>query len=148
MAATESRSEASSRIAILALSFGLLGAGCMVYYHLGLFMPRVLEVNASKHMAGGYSFGNDFYPVWLTAKERPRDLYSPEVTRQIQTALFGRPLDPHNPSDPLTEYRTFAYPAFTDLLFWPAAAGTYPTVRIVMAVLLAGVTVGSVLLWM
>lgn len=120
----------------------------MLYYHLELFMPRVLEVSASRNLAGRYSFGNDFYPIWLTLKERPRDLYSTEVTERIQSGLFGRALDPRNPNDPLVEYRTFAYPAFTDLLFWPATAGTFSTVRIVMAVLLAGVTVVSVLFWM
>ena len=123
----------------------------MCYYHLGLFMPRVLEVGAAKNLAGGYAFGNDFYPVWLTTREwvrEGRDPYSIEMTREIQQGLFGRPLDSQIPTDPLTDYRTFAYPAFTDLLFWPTAEFPFPVVRVVLVLLLAAMTVSSVLLWM
>lgn len=123
----------------------------MVYYHLDLFMPRVLEVGAARNMAGGYAFGNDFFPIWLTAREWRRqrlDPYGPEMTRKIQSGLFGRPLDPQNPSDPVSDYRTFAYPAFTDLLFWPAAEAPFANVRIWLAFLLVGMTLASVLLWM
>ncbi len=129
----------------------MVGAAAMLYYHLGLFMPRVLEVGASRNLAGGYAFGNDFYPVWLTTREclqERRDPYSPEMTREIQQGLFGRPLDASVPTDPLTDYRTFAYPAFTDLLFWPAAGFPFPVVRVAVVVLLAVLTVISILLWM
>ena len=128
-----------------------MGAAAMCYYHLGLFMPRVLEVGAAKNLAGGYAFGNDFYPVWLTSREwvrEGRDPYSTEMTREIQQGLFGRPLDSQIPTDPLTDYRTFAYPAFTDLLFWPTADLPFPPVRVVLVVLLAVLTVASVGLWM
>jgi len=83
---------------------------------------RVLEIRAAKGLGNGYSFGDDFYPIWLTSREAlgwHRDPYSVEMTREIQTGLFGRPLDAHIPTDPPTDYRTFAYPAFTNLIFWP-----------------------------
>jgi len=150
MAASNSGYRASPRFALLALSFALVGAATMVYYHLGLFMPRVLEVGAAKNLAGGYAFGNDFYPVWLTSREwlrERRDPYSAEMTRAIQQGLFGRPLDAQIPTDPLTDYRTFAYPAFTDLLFWPAAEFPFPVVRVVMVALLAVLTLASIVLW-
>src|ERR1700690_4516377 len=134
MSAPDSGNRPSSRFALLSLSLALLGAAAMVYYHLALFMPRVLEVSATRNLAGGYAVGNDFYPVWLTSREwlrERRDPYSAEVTREIQQGLFGRPLDPRIPTDPLTDYRTFAYPAFSDLLFWPAAEFPFPVVRVV-----------------
>jgi hypothetical protein len=150
MSAPDSVNRQSSCFAVLALSLALVGAAAMVYYHLALFMPRVLQVSATRNLAGGYSFGNDFYPVWLTSREwlrERRDPYSAEVTSEIQQGLFGRPLDAQIPTDPLTDYRTFAYPAFTGLLFWPAAEFPFPAVRIVVVALLGALTLASVLLW-
>src|ERR1700719_4419471 len=96
-------------------------AAGMAYYHLCLFVPRAMEVRAVQGFGNGYSFGADFYPIWLTSREallHHRDPYSPEITRQIQIGLFGRALDAGNPvASP--NYRTFSYPAFADLLFWP-----------------------------
>jgi len=151
MPATDSENRSSSRLAFLALSLALLGAAAMVYYHLALFMPHVLEVSSTRNLAGRYAFGDDFYPVWLTSREwlrERRDPYSAEVTRDIQQGLFGRPLDALIATDPLTDYRTFAYPAFTDLLFWPAAEFPFPVVRIVVVASLGALTLASVLLWM
>jgi Protein of unknown function (DUF2029). len=139
------------RIALFALILTLVGAASMVYYHLGLLLPRMLQVRASIGLGNGYSFGDDFYPVWLTARESAhghRDLYSLEMTRKIQVGLFGRPLDPHNPFDPPVDYRQFAYPAFTDLLFWPAAEFPFPIVRVVAVMMLAVLTFVSVFLWL
>lgn len=150
MAAPDSGNRSSSPLTALALGLALAGAASMVYYHLALFMPRVRQVRAAGNLAGGYSFGADFYPIWLTSQECLRghcDLYSLEMTHAIQKGLFGRPLDTHISTDPLTEYRTFAYPAFTDLLFWPTAKLPFPVVRVVLAPLLAALTLITVLLW-
>jgi len=144
----ESRS--SSRLATLALGLALLGAASMLYYHLGLFMPRVRQVAASRNLAGRYSFGLDFYPVWLTTQQwlqSGRDPYSTEMTREIQLGLFGRPLDAQIATDPRTDYRTFAYPAFTDILFWPAAQFPFRAVRVVCAGLLVVLTIAGIFLW-
>jgi hypothetical protein len=151
MSASDSPNHASSRLAVIALGLALVGAASMLYYHLGLFMPRVLEVRAAKGLGNGYAFGDDFYPIWLTVRQwrlENRDPYSTEMTRAIQTGLFGRALDAHNPTDPPVDYREFAYPAFTELLFWPTAAAEFPTLRIVLAVLLTFLTAASVWLWM
>jgi hypothetical protein len=150
MAALHAANRPSFRFALLALSLVLVGAASMVYYHLGLFMPRVLEVRAAKGLGNGYAFGDDFYPIWLTARQWQAarlDPYSPEITRDIQTGLFGRPLDARNPSDPPIDYREFAYPAFADLLFWPTAALDFRQLRLVLAALLPLLTVASVWLW-
>jgi len=80
----------------------------MAYYHLMLFVPRAQEVRAALGFGTGYSFGADFYPIWFTAREgllHHRDPYSPEMTREIQIGLFGRPLDAQNPAAPI-DYRT------------------------------------------
>jgi len=150
MTAPDSGNRSSSYLAVLALGLALVGAASMVYYHLALFMPRVLEVGAARKLTGGYAFGNDFYPVWLTSREwlrARRDPYIDEITREIQQGLFGRPLDLRIPTDPLPEYRTFAYPAFTDLFFWPAAKLSFPRVRVMPVVALAALTLLSIVLW-
>ncbi len=134
----------------LALLLALVGAGSMLYYHQRLFMPRVVAVRAAQGLGNGYSFGNDFYQVWLSSRQLLRqglDPYSPEMTREIQTGLYGRPLDPDRPDDPV-DRRVFPYPAYADLLFWPAAEFSFPPVRIVVVCALALLTVASVLVWL
>ena len=141
----------SPRRALLALALALVGAASMTYYHLGLSLPRLLEVRASIGLGNGYSYGDDFYPVWLTAREsrmRHRDLYSYDMTRQIQAGIFGRPLDPANKFDPAIDYRQYAYPAFTNLLLWPSALLDFPTLRIVLSVLFPILTGISLWLWL
>jgi hypothetical protein len=151
MPTADTGTRSPSRFALLALGLALLGAASMLYYHLGLFLPRSLELRASLGLGNGYSFGDDFYPVWLTARQwrtEHRNPYSPEMTRQIQTGLFGRPLDPRNPTDPPADYREFAYPAFTELILWPGAALDFGHLRVVLAVLLPILTAASFWLWL
>ena len=140
----------SSRLAAVALTLAFVGAASMLYYHLHLFIPRVLEVRATKGLGNGYAFGDDFYPIWLTARQwqvERTDPYSPEMTREIQTGLFGRALDTRNPADPPADYREFAYPAFAELLLWPVVTLEFPTLRLVLAVLLPFLTAASIWLW-
>lgn len=135
----------------LALALACLGAASMVYYHLGLFIPRLLEVRASIGLGNGYSYGDDFYPIWLTARASRAehvDLYSYEMTRKIQAGIFGRPLDRRNKFDPSIDYRQYAYPAFTDLILWPAALLDFPRLRIVLTFLLPILTGLSIWLWL
>jgi hypothetical protein len=144
-------SHGSSRFAIAVLCVTLLGSASMVYYHLGLFMPRVHAATAARDLAGPYSFGNDFYPIWLTSREWVRerhDPYSPALTREIQTGLFGRSLDSRRlPADPPSEYRTFAYPAFTDLLFWPLSGIPFHILRIAWFLALLALLILTVVFW-
>ena len=128
----------------------LLGALSMLYYQFGLFMPRVESARAAQHLAGEYSLGNDFYPIWLTSREwirSRRDPYGPGLTRDIQVGLFGRPLNPQFAGDPPDDYRTFAYPAFTDLLFWPASSVPFRVFRIAWVALLAALLAVAVAFW-
>jgi glycosyl transferase family 87 len=122
----------------------------MLYYHQALFIPRALTVASAEGLGNGYSFGNDFYQVWLTSREwmrQRRDPYSPEMTREIQTGLYGRPLDPNRPGDPI-DRRVFPYPAFADILFWPAAEFSFERVRVAVTCALAALTFASVLVWL
>ncbi|HEX3821061.1 MAG TPA: glycosyltransferase 87 family protein [Candidatus Sulfotelmatobacter sp.] len=134
----------------LALFLALTAAGAMVYYHLGFFIPSVLQNRALHGGGSGYSFGDDLYPVWLTTRQwraQHLDLYGTEMTREIQTGLFGRPLDARNPNDPATDYRQFAYPAFTDLILWPTSVVEFPKLRLVLAILLPLLTAVSIKFW-
>jgi len=134
-----------------AVLLALLIAASMTYYHLGVFIPHAMEGRAAKGLDGGYSFGNDFYPIWLTSREalyEHRNPYSPETTREIQTGLFGHALDGRNPLDLPSDYRAFAYPAYVDLMFWPVAWLPFPAVRIVLALTFAALTALSVPLWL
>jgi len=147
MADPGSRAFPSRALALLAL----LGAASMTWYHLGFFLPRMLQLRAESGVSAGYSFGDDFYPIWLSIRQwraEHTDLYSAQMTREIQSGLFGRPLDPHNPNDPPSDYRQFAYPAFTDLLLWPTASLDFPTLRVVLIILLPALTIASIWLWM
>lgn len=133
----------------LALCLALIAAASMLYYHQALFIPRALEAQQSKGLANGYSFGNDFYQIWLSSRElleRHENPYSAQMTREIQTGLYGRPLDPAHPGDPIDQ-RAFPYPAFVDLFFLPAAALPFSIVRIAACCILAALTIASVLLW-
>lgn len=150
MAAPSTETRSSSRFAVLALGFALIGAASMLYYYLGYFIPRASQVAASRDLGNGYSFGDDFYQIWLTSREylhHRRDPYSPEMTREIQIGLYGRPLDPERLSDPL-DRRAFPYPAFVDLLFWPTAHVPFPLLRVQVVCVLVPLTVATVLLWL
>jgi hypothetical protein len=131
----------------LALSF----AAAMTYYHLGVFLPRSMERGVERGLGGGYSFGNDFYPIWLTSREAlgpHRNPYTQEMTREIQLGLFGRTLDHGNPGDPPPDYRAFAYPAYVDVVMWPLALARFPVARLALAIALAGLTVFSLPVWL
>jgi len=150
MAKQQPRVGSNSRIAGVVLALAIVGAPSMIYYHLVLFIPRSHEIAAASGLGGGYSWGNDFHPVWLTTRQalvEHTDPYSPEMTRQLQSGVFGRALDPHNPHDPPAQYREYAYPAITALVMWPAALIPFPQLRILLAVLLPLLTIITLGLW-
>ena len=122
----------------------------MSYYHLELLTPRVEQARSNIGLGGGYAWGGDFYPIWLTSREllaHRRGPYSAEMTREIQSGLYGRPLSPSHPNDPPISYRRFAYPLYTDLIFAPVAFFPFSLVRIGLAVLLPLSAALAVLAW-
>jgi hypothetical protein len=77
-----------------------------------------------------------------------RDPYSNEVTKEIQTGLYGRSLDAHKVDDPPDDYRTFAYPVYADFLFFPLAYLPFTTVRLILAILLPMISIAAVFIWL
>jgi hypothetical protein len=93
---------------------------------------------------------SDLYPRWLGARElllQHRDPYSAEVTRDIQTGYYGRPLDPTLPHDPKDEQR-FAYPAYVVFLLAPTVTLPFVAVQTGFRWFLVILTAASVLLWL
>jgi hypothetical protein len=105
-----------------------------------------------KVLVSGRIIGNnsDLYPRWLGARElllHGRDPYSPEITREIQTGFYGRPLDARNPSDP-TAQESFVYPLYVVFLLAPTVTFPFATVvTIFRGILLLAIAL-SVPLWM
>lgn len=127
----------------------------MVYYHLAIFLPQARRARAADGFGNGYSFGADFYPIWLTARQgllHHSDPYTPDMTRQIQIGLFVRSVSESDIDavDTLVSpnYRAFSYPAFVDILFWPVALLPFSVVRIALAPLLSILTAGSIPFWL
>jgi hypothetical protein len=133
-----------------ALLLAILWAAAMGYYHQAIFLPHARLMHTAEGLGNGYFFGNDFYPIWLTSREWAfdrRDPYSPELTRAIQVGLFGRSLDPGNPLDPDAGYRTFSYPAFTDIVALPLAGLHFATARVLLVLFFPPLLALAVLLW-
>jgi Glycosyltransferase family 87 len=124
-----------------------LGTG---YYFFGLLIPASHAGNAARGLGGGYGYGNDFYPIWLTTRELPRkiDPYSPSMERRIEAGLYGRPLDRTKPSDAAVNYRGFSYPIYTDILAAPLALLSFHGVQIALSILLPLLTAVGVLCWL
>ena len=146
-----SERRASNRRALIVLTLAVIGSASMLYYHTRLFLPRVQQMRAARGLDNANAFGGDFYPIWLTSRQSlagRHDLYTAETTQEIQKGLFGHPLTAQHPTDLPADYRVFAYPAFTDLLFWPAAMLGFPTLRFFLVGVLAIIAAGTIWLWM
>jgi len=93
---------------------------------------------------------SDLYPRWLGARElllHHRDPYSAEITREIQTGYYGRPLDPTRPNDP-KDQQAFAYPIYVVLLLAPTVSFPFAVVHRVVFWLFAALTALTVPLWL
>ncbi len=93
---------------------------------------------------------SDLYPRWLGARElllHHRDPYSPEITQEIQTGYYGRPLDPSRPNDP-KDQQGFAYPLYVVFLLAPTVSLRFPVVQIGFFWLLVVITTATVLVWL
>jgi hypothetical protein len=133
---------------LVAVLAALVLFGCS-YYFFFLFIPGMRPNLASRHLAGGYGYGNDFYPIWLASGElfHGHDPYSPELTPRIESALYGRALDRSTPGDAQVNMRAFAYPLYTTFLFAPLAALSFPAVQIIICIVLALLAALAVLWW-
>ena len=92
----------------------------------------------------------DLYPRWYGSRElwlRHRDPYGIEVSREIQTAYYGRALNPALSSDQLDQER-FVYPLYVVFLMLPTVQMEFSTVRIVAWSFLAFTAVAGIWLWL
>jgi hypothetical protein len=130
--------------------FSLLILLVSTYFFFGIFIPGLRPGYVATNRAGGYGFGNDFYPIWVAGGEffNHRDPYAPELTARIETGLYGRPLDRSTPVDAAVNYRAFSYPVYTIFIFAPFVPLSFPTVQIVLAILLPCVAALTVVLWL
>jgi hypothetical protein len=129
------------------VTIALLLAGSMLFYVERVLVPYQQRDSA----ATGRPRGNlsDLYPRWLGARElllNGRDPYSAEVTRDIQTGYYGRPLEAGRASDP-ADQQGFAYPVFVVFLLAPTITLSFPLVQSGFYWLLFLVTAASVFLW-
>jgi|SRR6516164_9789533 hypothetical protein len=128
----------------------LLAAGMTTYY-FALLIPQVRAVQIKRDLGEGYYFGGDFYPIWLTTcalQLEHRNPYTDEMTRKIQTGLFGRDLSSMRPGDPPPHYRAFSYPLYADILAWPLARLSFREVQILLGFSFSLLTTATLLLWL
>lgn len=93
---------------------------------------------------------SDLYPRWWGARElllHGRDPYATDVTREIQTGYYGRPIDSTRPNDP-KDQQAFAYPLYVVLVLAPTVRLSFPIVQRAFLGLLLALTAVSVLLWL
>ena len=139
---------ASTLTSLFSLAVALLLAGSMGFYVQHVLIPRQ-QADAA---LDGVPRGNlsDLYPRWLGARElllHRRDPYSSEVTREIQTGYYGRPLDPARPLDP-KDQQGFAYPVYVVFLLAPTVTLPFPAVQAGLRWFLVALTAAAVLLWL
>lgn len=93
---------------------------------------------------------SDLYPRWLGTRElllHHRDPYHADITREIQTGYYGRPLDPTRPNDP-KDQQAFAYPIYVVVILAPTAALPFWLVHRIFFWLFVALTAASIPLWM
>ena len=133
---------------ILGSLLALLFTGSMWFYVQKVLAPHQ-RAEAAAH---GWPRGNlsDLYPRWLGARElllHKRDPYSSELTREIQSGYYGRPLDPGRPEDPKDQQR-FAYPVYVVFLMAPTIGMSFPAAQTCFRWLFVFLTLVSVPLWL
>jgi len=105
----------------------------------------------AESVATGVPRGNlsDLYPRWLGARElllHGRDPYSTDITREIQSGYYGRPLEPSRPGDP-KDQQGFAYPVYVVFVLAPNIELPFSVVQRGFLWLLVILTAASVPMW-
>src|SRR5713226_5374860 len=119
-----------------------------MWFYVQTMLIRHQEVYAAAHERPRGNL-SDLYPRWLGARElllHRRNPYSPEVTREIQSGFYGRPLNANNPADP-KDQEGFAYPLYVVFLLAPTVLMPFETARLVLKGVLLALTVASVPIW-
>jgi hypothetical protein len=132
----------------LALLLALLGAASAWCYADFILIPHEKNQAARDDLPRGNL--SDLYPRWLGTRElllHGRDPYTPQITREIQTGYYGRPLDPTRPNDP-KDQQAFAYPLYVAFLLAPTVRLPFSQVQAGFRWLLVFLTLFSVPLWL
>ena len=125
-----------------------------MWFYVQWVLVPYQKADAAAH---GRPRGNlsDLYPRWLGTRElllHHRDPYSPEVTREIQSGYYGRPLDAGRMDDPRfnepKDQQGFAYPLHVVFLLAPTIGLPFHVVQTGFRWLLITLTLASVLLWL
>lgn len=97
----------------------------------------------------------DLYSPWVGTRDLllyGRNPYGPEVSHEIQMAFYGHVItqndETRDKSGKLVDEQRFAYPVYVVFLMAPAIYSSFANVQVWAPVLLAGLTAGSVLLWL
>jgi len=125
----------------------LMGAGMLFYMRHVLIPYQMADALLHQRPRGILS---DLYPRWIGARElllNHRNPYGPEVTREIQTGYYGRPIDPQRLNDPKDEQR-FVYPVYVVFLLAPTVSVPFAEVRVSFTWILGIATASSVFWWL
>jgi len=136
---------------MLAKPYAIFGAAVLAATMWFWVQDIAIAHQQVESQAKGIPRGNlsDLYPRWLGARElllRGRDPYGADITREIQTGYYGRPIDPSLPNDP-KDQQGFAYPVYVAFLLAPTVRLPFPMVQRGLFFLLVALTAYSVLMW-
>src|SRR5882757_6668741 len=129
------------------LGIALALAAGMWFFSQGVMAPAEREYYAAK---GQPMDVGDLYPRWYGARElllHHRDPYSLEVSREIQVAYYGHPLDTAGADRGRDEQR-FAYPVYVVFFLAPTINLPFSQTQAVVRWALAFLAAASVLLWL
>jgi len=133
------------------LALAIVLATGMTGYYFGVFIPRARSARIQQQRAGGYFYGGDLYPLWLTSRqltESRANPYTDATTHAIQIGVYGRTLDPTRPGDPPPRYRAYSYPLSANLLAWPLSLFSFRLVQGVLSFLFPLLAIVGALLWL
>jgi hypothetical protein len=132
---------------------GAILAAVILSAAMWFWVQKILIPHQEAHAAEeGIPRGNlsDLYPRWLGTRElllHGRDPYGADITREIQTGYYGRPLDASRPHDP-KDQQAFAYPVYVAFVLAPVVNLPFPEVQRGFLWLLILITAASVPLWL
>lgn len=125
---------------------GLLAAA-MWFWVQHIAIPHQQAESATEGVPRGNL--SDLYPRWLGARElllHGRDPYRADITREIQSGYYGRPLDPGRPNDP-KDQQGFAYPIYVVFVLAPTVELPFPPVQRAFLWVLVLLTAVSIPIW-
>lgn len=120
------------------LLLSIVSAASMAHY-----VTAIWSVNQPPHFS-------DLYARWWGAHElllHGRDPYSPAVSHEIQTVIYGAPVAA-TPGDPSGLAGGFAYPPYAALLLWPTIYTPFSVAQKAFLIASVLLTLFSLALWL